>query len=147
VNVNWLVGVTSTFRMNKSTTYNFNSAGGSTRSESSSLSISASYATKGGFKIPIPIWPFKGATFKNEINFSLAYDMSTNTTYQKQFNQADFQETQTNDSWKLRPSATYRFNTRVSGSLFYETGVTENKISGKFSWNEFGITVNIAIRD
>jgi hypothetical protein len=31
--------------------------------------------------------------------------------------------------------------------MFYETGITENKISGKYSWNEFGISVNIAIRD
>jgi len=147
ITINWIWGINSSIRFNKSTTFNFKSGGGSTRSETSSFSISASYATKGGFKIPIPIWPFKGATFKNEINFTLAYDRSTNLTFQKQFNQTSFQETQKNNSWKLRPSATYRFNTRVSGSVFYETGVTENKISGEFSWNEFGITVNIAIRD
>jgi hypothetical protein len=147
VTINWIWGINSSIRLNKSTTYNFKSGGGATRSETSAFSISASYATKGGFKIPIPIWPFKGATFKNEINFTLAYDRSTNLTFQKQFNQTSFQETQKNNSWKLRPSATYRFNTRVSGSVFYETGVTENKISGEFSWNEFGITVNIAIRD
>jgi hypothetical protein len=31
--------------------------------------------------------------------------------------------------------------------MFYEMGATQNKISGEYSWNEFGITVNIAIRD
>ena len=147
ISINWIFGLTSSVRLNNSTTYNLRSAGGSSRTENSSFTISASYSTKGGFKIPIPIWPFKGTTFKNEINFTLAFDKSSNRTFQKQINQANFQETQKNNSWKLRPSATYRFNTRVSGSLFYETGITENKISGKYSWNEFGISVNIAIRD
>ena len=147
INITWFGDVRSTIRFNEGSTFNFKSAGGATRSENSSFSITGSYATSGGFQIPIPIWPFKGATFKNEINFSLSFDRSVNKTFQKQLNQTSFQENQNNTSWKLRPSATYRFNKRVSGSLYYETGVTENKISGKFSWNEFGITVNIAIRD
>jgi cell surface protein SprA len=147
VNITWVGDVRSTIRLSEGATFNFKSAGGSTRSENKTLSISASYATSGGFQIPIPIWPFKGASFKNEINFTLSYDRSVNKTFQKQVDQGEFQENQNNTSWKLRPAASYRFNKRVSGSLYYETGVTENKISGKFSWNEFGITVNIAIRD
>ena len=147
VNITWIGDVRSSIRLSSGTTFNTKSAGGATRSETSTFSVTASYATSGGFEIPIPIWPFKGTTFKNEINFSLSFDHSVNKTFQKQLNQKEFQENQNNTSWKLRPSASYRFNKRVSGSLYYETGVTENKISGKFSWNEFGITVNIAIRD
>jgi len=140
-------GISSNIRVSESSTYNFTTGGGATKSNTSSFTISGSYATSAGFRIPIPIWPFKGATFKNEMNITLTYDQSTNVTYQRQQGQADFQENQKNSSWKLRPSATYRFNKRVSGSLFYEMGATENKISGKYSYNEFGITVNIAIRD
>jgi hypothetical protein len=147
ISITWLGDVRSSIRLTQGATFNFKSAGGATRSENSSFSITASYATSGGFQIPIPIWPFKGATFKNEINFSLSYDRSVSKTFQRQVTQDTFQENQNNTSWKLRPSASYRFNQRVSGSLFYETGVTVNKISGEFSWNEFGITVNIAIRD
>jgi hypothetical protein len=147
VNISWEFGMSTAIRMNQSSTLTLTAGGGATRSVNNSFSVTASYATQGGFEIPIPIWPFKGQVIKNEINFSLTFDSSNNLTYQKQFNQNDFQETQKNNTWKLRPSATYRFNQRVSGSLFYETGVTENKISGKYSWNEFGITVNIAIRD
>jgi hypothetical protein len=105
------------------------------------------YSKTAGFNIPIPVWPFKGRSFKNEINFSLTYDSSENGTYQRKFNEDKFNEKQKNSSWKLRPSATYRFNTRVQGSMFYEMGATKNKISGEYSWTEFGITVNIAIRD
>lgn len=147
LNISWIWGFSSNIRLNQSSTFNFTTGGGATKSNTSSFTISASYATSGGFKIPIPIWPFKGQTFKNEMNFTLTYDQSTNTTFQRQANQESFQENQKNSSWKLRPSATYRFNKRVSGSMFYEMGSTENKISGKYSYNEFGITVNIAIRD
>lgn len=147
VTISWLWGMSSTIRLTESATYNFTTGGGATKSETNSFTISGSYATSGGFQIPIPIWPFKGATFKNEMNITLTFDQSENITYQKKPDQDSFQENQKNSSWKLRPSATYKFNKRVSGSLFYEMGATENKISGKYSYNEFGITVNIAIRD
>ena len=84
---------------------------------------------------------------KNEINFNLTFDASSSKTYQRQFGEKKFVEKQSNSNWKLRPAATYRFSSRVQGSLFYETGASKNKISGKYSYNEFGITVNIAIRD
>jgi hypothetical protein len=100
-----------------------------------------------GFKIPLPVWPFKGKTFKNEINFNLTFDSSNNQTFQRQFGQDKFEEKQNNSNWKIRPSATYRFSKRIQGSLFYERGTQENKITGKYTYNEFGITVNIAIRD
>jgi len=147
VNISWKFGMSTSIRMNQSSTLNFTSGGGATRSENNTFSVTASYKTQGGFQIPIPIWPFKNQVIKNDVSFSLTFDKSSSLTFQKQISQKEFQETQKNNTWKLRPSATYRFNQRVSGSLFYETGVTENKISGKYSWNEFGITVNIAIRD
>jgi motility/secretion related protein SprA len=147
VNISWLWGISSNIRITESTSYSFTTGGGAQKNETSSFTVSGSYATSGGFSIPIPIWPFKGATFKNEMNITLTYDQSENISYQKKIDQAKFQENQKNSSWKLRPSATYKFNKRVSGSLFYEMGATENKISGKYSYNEFGITVNIAIRD
>lgn len=144
-NIDWIWGISSNVRLSESATYNLNQGGGATRTENSTFTISASYATTGGFRIPV--WPFKGKNFKNEINFTLTYDQSENITYQKQFDQKSYQENQKNESWKLRPSASYRFNKRVSGTMFYEMGATKNKISGEYSWNEFGITVNIAIRD
>lgn len=139
--------INANFRWANTTSYSFSSTGGATKTETSSITFSLNYALSAGFKIPIPVWPFKGKTFKNEINFSLTFDASSNKTYQKQFDAKDFVEKQNNKSWKLRPSATYRFSSRVQGSLFYETGASENKISGKYSYNEFGINVNIAIRD
>ena len=105
------------------------------------------YSKSSGFSIPLPFWPFKGRTFKNEINFTLTYDQSENRSYTRQASSKSFKEQSKNTSWKLRPSATYKFNTRVQGSMFFETGATTNKITGEYSYSEFGISVNIAIRD
>ncbi|KAA3608815.1 MAG: cell surface protein SprA [Calditrichaeota bacterium] len=153
LNVRTIWGVSATMRMNNSTNYSYRPSAGekqtsqATRTTNSSFTISMNYATKAGFKIPIPVWPFKGRTFKNEINFSLTFDSSENKAHNRKTGSTKFEEQSKNSSWKLRPSATYKFNSRVQGSMFFETGATENKISGEYSYSEFGINVNIAIRD
>jgi len=145
INISTKWGVTGTIRYTKATNFAYSASGGATKSENSSFNMSFSYSKSGGFRIPV--WPFNKRKLKNEMKFDLAFDASSNRTFQRQFGQTKFEEKQNNSTWKLRPSATYRFSTKVQGSLFYETGVSKNKISGKFSYNEFGITVNIAIRD
>lgn len=145
ISTNW--GITAKARMTSTTSYSYRSAAGATKTESEALTFSLNYAISSGFKIPLPFWPFKGKTFKNEINFSLTFDSSTNKTFNKQFDSKKFEEKMATSNWKLRPSATYRFSSRVQGSFFYETSVSQNKISGEYSYNEFGINVNIAIRD
>jgi cell surface protein SprA len=145
INISTKWGITGTIRYTSAVNYAYSTSGGATKSENSSFNMSFSYSRTQGFRIPV--WPFNKRKFKNEINFNLAFDASANRTFQRQFGQSKFEEKQNNSTWKLRPSATYRFSSKVQGSLFYETGVSRNKISGKFSYNEFGITVNIAIRD
>ena len=140
-------GVNANMRWTSSTGFSYSHAGGATKTLSEAITFSLTYAMRGGFKVPIPVWPFKGRTIKNEMNFNLTFDSSTNQTFQRQFNQKKFIEKQNNKSWKIRPSATYRFSSRVQGSMFYEMGSTENKISGTYSYKEFGINVNIAIHD
>lgn len=140
-------GVNANIRMSSNTSFSSARSAGSSKSETDQTTFSLKYQKSGGFKIPIPVWPFKGKTFKNEMNFNLTFDTSSNRTFQKQFDQKKYQETQQNSNWKLRPSATYKFSSRVQGSMFYERGSTKNKVTGKYGYNEFGITVNIAIHD
>ena len=147
INISWIWNFSTSFRWNKSVTYDYTTNAGAKKTESSTISITGSYSTSAGFRIPIPIWPFKGKTFKNEVDFSLSYESSTNADFQRQVEQKEFQERMRTKSFELKPSANYRFNRRVTGGLFYKYGVNENKISGKFSYNEFGISVNISIRD
>ncbi|WP_456408992.1 T9SS outer membrane translocon Sov/SprA [Caldithrix abyssi] len=145
VNISTKWGVTGTIRYTSTTNYSYSTSGGATKSAQTNFNLSFSYSRTQGFRLPI--WPFNNKKFKNEINFNLTFDASSSKTFQRQFGEDKFIEKQSNSNWKLRPAATYRFSSRVQGSLFYETGVSKNKISGKYSYNEFGITVNIAIRD
>jgi len=147
VNIKTKWGIGGNFSLSNSENYNYSTTGGAGKTLTDQFSISLNYATSTGFSIPIPVWPFKGKTFQNEINFNLTFDSSNNQSFQKQFGEDKFIEKQKNSNWKLRPSATYRFSKRIQGSLFYERGTTENKITGTYTYNEFGITVNIAIRD
>jgi cell surface protein SprA len=133
--------------LNNGTNYSYGQGGNATRSENNSFDISMSYSKSSGFNIPLPFWPFKGRTFKNEINFNLSFTTSDNRTFLKLNSSTPFKEQTKNTSWKLRPSATYRFSTRVQGSMFFETGENTTKTTGTFSYSEFGISVNIAIRD
>lgn len=140
-------GINANARMTSSTSFSSARAAGSSKRETNQTTLSLTYQKSGGFKIPIPVWPFKGKTYKNEMNFNLTFDTSNNRNFQKQFDQKKYQETQQNSNWKLRPSTTYKFSSRVQGSMFYERGSTKNKVTGTYSYNEFGITVNIAIHD
>ncbi len=147
LNVQTVWGVRGSVRITNNTNFSYSTGGGASKAETKAFTVSLSYSKQTGFRIPIPIWPFKGKTFKNQLNLNLTFDSSSNKTFQKQFDDVNFVEKQSNSTWKLRPSATYRFSTRVQGSLFYEMGGTDNKITGKYSYKEFGITVNISIRD
>lgn len=147
ISIRTIWDVSASIRLNNSTNYSYQSRGGATRTENNTFSISMNYSKSSGFRIPLPFWPFKGRTFKNEINFTLTYDQSQNRSYTRQANSNSFREQSNNTSWKLRPAATYKFNTRVQGSMFFETGAQTNLITGKYSYSEFGISVNIAIRD
>ena len=67
INIKWQWGFSSNIRLTESATFNLNQGGGATRTENSTFTVSASYQTSGGFKIPV--WPSKGKNFKNEMNF------------------------------------------------------------------------------
>lgn len=144
INFTTRFGLTGSFRINNSTNYNYNPTGAVTRSEQSGVNITASYSVTQGFRLPIPFIKMK--KLKNEIQFSLAFDRSGNKSYSKTAGNDEFVEREVNKNWKIRPSATYRFSQNVNGTAFFEKGQTENKRTGVYSYFEFGINVNIAIR-
>jgi hypothetical protein len=144
VNFNTKFGVTSSVRFSSSTNYNYNPTGAVTRTEQSGMNITASYSITKGFRIPLPFIKMK--SLKNEIQFSLAFDKSSNQSFSRSAGEDEFIERDVNKSWKLRPSATYRFSQKVNGTAFFEKGQTENKRTGIYSYFEFGINVNISIR-
>jgi hypothetical protein len=143
ITVNTIWGVQTTIRANTSKTFDYRTAGAITKREQSGFNINLSYSVSRGFKIPLP---FLKKSLKNEIQFSLAYDRSSNRSFSRQRTEKVFQELEDSKNWKLRPAITYRFSAKVNGTAFYEQSANETKITGKTSYKEFGINVNIAIR-
>jgi len=144
INFTTRFGVNGSIRYLSSVNFNYNPSGAVTKAEQSGFNITASYSMSKGFKLPIPF--IKNRTLKNEIQLSLAYDKNNNRTYAKTSLDPDFVEREVNNSWKIRPSATYRFSQKVNGTAFFEKGATENKRTGVYSYLEFGVNMNIAIR-
>jgi hypothetical protein len=137
-------GVTGNFRLTSNVNYNYNPSGAVTRTEQSGYSFSASYSVSQGFRLPLPFLSKK--KLKNEIQFSLAFDNNGSKSASKGSGEEEFVEREVNKTRKIRPSATYRFSQKVNGTAFFETGSTETKRTGKYSYVEFGINMNIAIR-
>lgn len=80
------------------------------------------------------------------MQFNLTFNTSNDESFSQRPGTDKFEEQTKNSSWKIKPSVTYRFSQKVNGSMFFEKSVSENKRTGKYSYMEFGINVNIAIR-
>ncbi len=143
LNVNTVWGVSANLRMNNNTTIDYRTAGAVTRRQQSGINFSLAYSVSKGFHLPLP---FLSKRLQNEIQFQLAFDKTNSSSFSKSVNDADFSELDVSNSWKFRPSITYRFSPKVNGTAFYEQSSSTNKRTGTTSAKEFGINVNIAIR-
>ncbi|MBN1348190.1 cell surface protein SprA [candidate division KSB1 bacterium] len=140
-------GVNATIKYN--TTYqeskSISRGTGGNRSSSSDITFTANYSKSTGFRIPIPIWPFKNKEFKNNVDLSLNFSMSKQKSEQNRI--ADLWEpTDESERYTFKPSLTYSFSQRVRGGMHFEVGKNKSKRVGETSIQEFGINVNIAIR-
>ncbi len=145
LNISWNGGVSTSIRYNwtESGTVALFPLPNVTHTVQKSAQVSASYTMKTGFKIPIPIWPFKNKRFKNSTTFALSYNYSKSQTEEDA--EGDFIETNFTNTWSIKPSLEYSFSTTVSGGMHFEYGANKSK-SQDSNYQEFGIRVNITIR-
>jgi hypothetical protein len=147
VNITWNGGVSSNFQLKKTQSLtDMLQADQKSRSSNTTISLTANYNRKSGFRIPIPVWPFKNKEFKNNTTFSLTFSASARKEEMLSGNATKFNTTSTNSQWSLMPKIDYTFSNSVTGGIHYETGVTKNSATGKTSFHEFGFNVNIQIR-
>jgi cell surface protein SprA len=145
-NITWNFGISTTARYNWNQTYNeTTSSGTTTRNTDNGITLSASYTRKSGFRIPIPIWPFKNQRFENEATFSLSYDRNETQNETKREGSGYEQVQGKNLSWSIGPSVSYRFSRNVNGSIRYKYGATERD-HNTTKYQEFGINIAITIR-
>ncbi len=63
LNLQTIWGVRGSVRLTNNTNFSYSNGGGAAKAETKSFTVSLSYSKQTGFRIPIPIWPFKGKTF------------------------------------------------------------------------------------
>lgn len=146
ISMTWKYGIGSQINYNWNQNLDENVENGKlNRSSSRKITFSASYTRKSGFRIPLPIWPFKNRRFNNETIFSLDYEQSLTLDEVKFAESSDFEETKRSSSWSLQPKVNYKFSRTVTGAIHYRYGVNVSP-TNTTRFQEFGVNVNIQIR-
>jgi len=137
-------GVAVTMRHNRTLSREITANGGQKVFNDQSYLITANYAHRGGFTLPIPF--FDNYKINNQVNFTFNFDMNKNRTLQKAQEATKFAETAFTSSWKTGIRLTYTFTKSVSGSMIWEYRESDSKHTGKKIDRDFGFDVNLAIR-
>jgi len=147
VNVSWLNGLESQFRINASNTLTEGVAQGlKQRAGTRGATGTVSYTMRSGFRLPI-LW-FGSMRLENSTTFSLNLDYQTTINENTQSATKNNWTTRRDEvQWSVQPSMNYSFSNTVQGGARLQYQQTKDKITDKGSrLFEFGINVNIAIR-
>jgi hypothetical protein len=152
MNFNWKLGITSSLRYFKTDLQADNFTTGSIRTSKTSTNgfqFQTDYQSAGGFRIPIPIWPFKNKVYQGTLNATLVANVSNSVSYRPPLNSIEnnLEEAESSSKWSIRQQMNYTFSTIITGGLFFEKGATQSKSIGTISYWEFGVQMDMALRD
>jgi hypothetical protein len=140
--------LSATFRYNATTTYNLTPSSSNVGEDSrSDIAVSGTFSRQ-GFEIP-----FFGLSLMNNIDISVTYSYSHNSTLRYDFNdfQKDGQSMGGTSTTTIEPRIRYTLSERVTASLYYRYSKLSPDegggavISGSTT-NEGGLDINIAIK-
>ncbi|MCK4577212.1 MAG: cell surface protein SprA [Candidatus Marinimicrobia bacterium] len=120
------------------------SEAGDSKTEAMQINGSIAYQHRGGLNIPLPF--LRDFKMQNTANFSLDVNYSSNIQSDKKGAARKFEPRAVTSKWGIKPSITYSFTNKVSGSLIMEYNESFHNISGKRITRRFQFDVNIAIR-
>jgi hypothetical protein len=150
------VNIQTAFNVNMSFSYNMNeeldlsSPTSGYKRTGDDLTIEFGYRAAGGFRFPFSFWPFNNAYVENNIDFSIKFKQSNSTpeTYKRD---ADGYESFTkgafSKTFSIEPVVQYKFSDTISGRVFYRYLNTENARIRAQTVNEFGLSLNLEIRN
>ena len=118
--------------------------------QSKDLSVSVTYSSKGGFRIPIPLFGLDKQILKNQLDFSLtfSYGERLSKSYDSRTDgESSWTTRDETTNWSLKPAVNFAFSKRVRGSIFYEQSVDQNQTRGTTTIKKFGVNVNLEIRE
>nr|MBC8465603.1 cell surface protein SprA [bacterium] len=147
LSISWLGGVSTNARFNLTQRVSDDKTNlrVKDRAINKSVNVSANYTARRGFRIPIPVWPFKNRKFKNSTSFALTYTFSEEKN-ERSSNNLPFDSRNTSTSWSVAPTIEYSFSTTVRGGFTYEYSVRKSELAPDVKSQEFGFRVNISIR-
>ncbi|MBN2104390.1 cell surface protein SprA [bacterium] len=112
---------------------------GDTKTLSGTVNISVNYKKRGGLKLPF----MKGKKLDNNIDFSMTYSSSNNSTEVRK--EEKWVETRSTSNWSLKPKMSYTFSRTVQGGLYLEFGKRTDKLTGDTSIKAFGLNTVIQL--
>jgi hypothetical protein len=139
--------LSATFRYNSTTTYNLTPSSSSVGEASTSdIAVTGTFSRQ-GFELP-----FFGLSLMNNIDISITYSYSHNSTLQYDFNafQSNGLPMGGSSTTTIQPRIQYTLSERVTASLYYRYSKVSpdaggSPISGSTT-NEGGLDVNVAIK-
>jgi len=144
MNITTKKGIGLNISFNKNDSESKDERSGSSKRITEDISVRANYSKRSGFRIPIPIWPFKNKEFKNNVDISVTFSSSKSQNLISR-TEGNWVEQDSNEKWEFKPSMRYSFSNRVSGGMHFSIGKTKSKRIGETSLQEFAIDVNISI--
>ncbi len=135
--------MTSDFRITTGTTIS-NSLTGSNISDQFGAAFNLTYKRTGGITIPLPFMENK--KFDNNIDFTFGVEYSASTTRQNKVTIKKFTTTDERSSLSLKPRIGYSFTSKVTGGVFLQYQIINDKRIGERKNMNYGFDVNIAIR-
>lgn len=145
LNFSWKAGVGSSAAYNWQQQVTDERTGNNVKSRSTtrSITLSANYSARGGFRIPLYI--FTPLNVKNTTNFTLNYD-NRFTRRESSASGAPFSVSSETAGWSVSPRIEYTFTNAVRGGFRYAYNVQRNLQTGRSKSQEFSFNVNISIR-
>ncbi len=144
ISFGWKGNVSSSIRYNLSQSASQGFAGTKSRSITRTITGSASYNLRRGFKLPF--WPFRNIKFDNSTSFGIAYNNSLNEREQSSANAPFASSGGKTESWSIAPSMDYTFSKTVRGNFSWEYAVQNSEAAGKTTSQILKFSVNISIR-
>ncbi len=145
VSFNWKVGIGSSASYNWQQQVTDERTGNNVKSRSTTrtVTLSANYTARGGFKIPLFI--LSPLNVKNTTNFTLSYN-NRFTRRESSASGAPFSISSETAEWSVSPQVEYTFTNAVRGGFRYAYNVQRNLQTGRTKSQEFSFNVNISIR-
>jgi hypothetical protein len=137
--------ISSDFRITTGKTITNNaSTNGITITDQMGVALNLSYRRTGGITIPIPFMEKK--RLDNNIDFTFGMEYSASSTKEKTPAVTKFQERDRHSSLSLKPRIGYSFTNKVTGGIFLQYQIIEDKRVGERKNMNYGFDVNIAIQ-